>query len=72
MPIGVDIVDKFLPTWKKLINKMKTNKQVHLGEIDFLESFPNPNVKTFYLKFYKLNPKYKNKQLIKKQTLLNY
>ena len=60
---------QFLPTWKKLINEMKTNKQVHLGEIEHkhLESFPNPNVKTFpSLKFYKLNPKYKNKQLIKK------
>ena len=53
---------EFLPTWKKLINKMKTNNQVYLGEIEHkhLQSFPDPGVKTFpSLKFYKRNPKYK-------------
>jgi thiol-disulfide isomerase/thioredoxin len=62
---------EFLPTWKKLINKMKSNNQVHLGEIEhkYLKSFPDPNVKTFpSLKFYKLNEK--NKLQKKKNKFL--
>ena len=39
----------FLPKWKQLINKIKNKKQIHIGEIEHkhMESFPDPNVKTF-------------------------
>jgi hypothetical protein len=50
---------------------MKSNNQVHLGEIEhkYLKSFPDPNVKTFpSLKFYKLNKK--NKLQKKKNKFL--